>query len=415
MKLMSDSEPKVEIRLSQPVEAKTSQTVDLKPKKLRLYGAGLAGSLMFFALKKRCPTLEIEVFDPMNKNRPSKTWSFFRNDLNDQFLELLREAPLFEWSHYVVKFPKYSRTLELPYCSLRSEDWYAFLDEKYNFSQKILWPPPKDLEAPDALEPEKKSHKFSPGPEDYFISATGWGPLDPNQKVRWQKFVGLTVKLSAPHQLNGPILMDARVNQKTDYRFMYVLPWSPTEVLIEDTYYSDSFELDLKGLTTEILCYAKNQGFEVSEVLKTEHGQLPLFLTRPAPQKQSHSIRLGAGGQFFHPLTGYTFPFVAMQVDCVSKMISEGASQKEIQRQILKIARRHSFSQYFYRYLNRMLFLGIAGPERYTLLQHFYSKDPVLIQRFYSGKTKLSDMFSILWGRPFPLPPKVGIKYVFES
>ena len=48
----------------------------------------------------------------------------------------------------------------------------------------------------------------------------------------------------AGHGLDRPIVMDATVDQADGYRFVYCLPFSPTELFVEDTYYSDTPDLD---------------------------------------------------------------------------------------------------------------------------------------------------------------------------
>ncbi len=58
----------------------------------------------------------------------------------------------------------------------------------------------------------------------------------------YQKFVGQGVRLTAPHGLTRPIIMDATVSQEDGYRFVYVLPLDATRLLIEDTRYSDGPE-----------------------------------------------------------------------------------------------------------------------------------------------------------------------------
>ena len=62
--------------------------------------------------------------------------------------------------------------------------------------------------------------------------------------IAFQKFLGLFIRLAEPHGLTGPILMDATVKQEDGYRFIYTLPFSETDVLVEDTYYADDPDLE---------------------------------------------------------------------------------------------------------------------------------------------------------------------------
>jgi lycopene beta-cyclase len=48
------------------------------------------------------------------------------------------------------------------------------------------------------------------------------------------------LKLTQPHGLIRPTIMDATVGQGDAYRFVYLLPFDETTVLVEDTYYADA-------------------------------------------------------------------------------------------------------------------------------------------------------------------------------
>ena len=79
-----------------------------------------------------------------------------------------------------------------------------------------------------------------------------------------------------------PLLMDATVPQTDGLRFFYVLPMSPTRVLVEDTYFSDSAALDSPKLRAEVLAYAAQSGFVVRAIVREEQGVLPLPTRRAA-------------------------------------------------------------------------------------------------------------------------------------
>ena len=52
------------------------------------------------------------------------------------------------------------------------------------------------------------------------------------------------------------MVMDASVEQLDGYRFVYLLPFGPRDVFVEDTYYSDSPEVDQPLLQSRIAAYA---------------------------------------------------------------------------------------------------------------------------------------------------------------
>jgi len=117
--------------------------------------------------------------------------------------------------------------------------------------------------------------------------------------IAFQKFLGLFVRLAEPHGLKGPILMDATVEQTDGYRFVYTLPFSDTEALIEDTYYADEPDLDHHRLRKGIEEYAKKQGWVIAAITGTPEGSTPT--ARTATLSGSRASPMGAGAQNVHP------------------------------------------------------------------------------------------------------------------
>ena len=66
-------------------------------------------------------------------------------------------------------------------------------------------------------------------------------------------------------------------------------------------------------------------------------------------------------------------------------------------------ARQHWRSTRFYRRLGAMLFGAARPEERWRVFARFYRLDKGLIERFYAGRSSLSDRARILCGRP-PVP-----------
>ena len=81
------------------------------------------------------------------------------------------------------------------------------------------------------------------------------------------------------------------------------------------------------------------------------------------------------------------------------------AEQPELDGDKLNLALRQRAEEHwrkgrFFRMLNRMLFRGADGADRYKILERFYRLQPSLIERFYAGNTTLGDMARILSGKP---------------
>src|SRR6185436_1769296 len=112
----------------------------------------------------------------------------------------------------------------------------------------------------------------------------------------YQKFLGLEVRLAHPAPGMRPILMDATVEQKDGFRFVYLLPFAPDRLLIEDTYYSDSPALDRDVLRARVHAYAAARGLVVDEVVREETGVLPIPWAATAPVPGKGAVRAGYAG-----------------------------------------------------------------------------------------------------------------------
>jgi lycopene beta-cyclase len=228
------------------------------------------------------------------------------------------------------------------------------------------------------------------------IDARGPGAY-PLRAVRagYQKFVGLEVRLQRPVDRSIPMLMDANVPQTDGFRFFYVLPYAPDRVLIEDTYFSDSPLLDQEGLREEVLAYAARNGYEIAEVLRTEHGVLPLPCGPSPARAGAGALVAGYGGGWFHPATGYSFPVAARLAQHVAEtpvgtLAAHWAAWDRAQRRQFR----------YTAFLNWMLFTAFPPERRRNVFERFYRLPDSTIDHFYSHQLTGYDMARILIGRP---------------
>jgi len=201
--------------------------------------------------------------------------------------------------------------------------------------------------------------------------------------------------------------------------FVYCLPYSDTELLVEDTYYTDEAELKSQEVDARIKEYIRDSlNVDHYEVLRREKGVLPITLgvNRPAYGVQAIGIR----GGYFHAVTGYSFPdalrnayWLAWDLECF-----RGTDKATKKFHLLSINNTHLNTKYreerFLRLLNRMLFRAAKPEERYAVLQRFYGLNQGLIERFYAGQLTWRDKARILIGKP-PVPVHKALYNFSES
>ncbi|MBY0422296.1 MAG: NAD(P)-binding protein, partial [Parvularculaceae bacterium] len=96
-----------------------------KPIDVAIAGGGLAGTLIALRLRQQRPELSVAVIERDEKLGGEHTWSFHETDVSPEQRRFL--APLIgrRWPRQSVRFPRHQRTLETPYCSIRSETLHA--------------------------------------------------------------------------------------------------------------------------------------------------------------------------------------------------------------------------------------------------------------------------------------------------
>ncbi len=367
--------------------------------KLIIAGGGLAGCLAALALAERRPEVDFLIVEETKRFGGNHVWSFFDGDVAGGDLGLIEPLVGRRWDDHEVRFPHRRRTLGFGYNSVKSADLDARMrtvlaPERYRLESRISEIGPNHV----TLESGERHEAAA------VIDARGAGPR-PRLDLAWQKFVGLTYRFAEDHKVGRPVIMDACVEQDDGYRFVYTLPFSPTELLVEYTYYSTSPILDVPLVRCRVGSHLRRRGLEPAEILAQEAGVLPILLGGRLEDLWSGSdppvARLGLRGGFFHPTTGYSLPDAVRNALLLTEQgeMTSGALHAVFRRRAADLWQQRRF----YQRLNRMLFRAAEPKRRYRVLEHFYRLPEPLIARFYAGRLTALDKLRILSGRP-PVP-----------
>jgi lycopene beta-cyclase len=369
---------------------------DNRPVDVAIVGGGLAGGLIALALAAKRPALRLLLIEEGARFGGNHLWSFFSGDVADADRWLLAPLVCHAWPGHEVRFASYARDLPGSYQSIESERLDSVL--------RRALPPEALLTGTRADIVTAMSVRLANGTT---IGAGGVidtrGPAGLSHlDLGYQKFAGQLLELEGPHGLTRPIIMDARVDQADGYRFVYVLPFGPRSVFVEDTYYSESPDLDLPRLQARIAAYAAEQGWRVRATGRVETGVLPVCMGGDFEgywQSGGTGVaKAGLRGGFFHAMTGYSLPDAVRIAALVAGM--DDLSGPALHGALHKAAAAHWRGQRFYRLLAALLFKAADPPERHRTLARFYRLDPALIGRFYAGRSTLGDKLRILMGKP---------------
>lgn len=125
--------------------------------------------------------------------------------------------------------------------------------------------------------------------------------------VLQQHFIGWFIK--SEQEVFNPeqaTFMDFSVEQKGNTRFMYVLPTSKTEALLEYTLFSHN-HLEKAEYETEIKNYIQNLGITNYEIIEKEQGSIPMTCYPFWKLNTKNVINIGTSGGWTKASTGYTF------------------------------------------------------------------------------------------------------------
>ncbi len=219
----------------------------------------------------------------------------------------------------------------------------------------------------------------------------------------WQQFFGAYVETEKDiFDDEKAIFMEfSRVEDK--FHFIYLLPFSKREALIESTYFSQKKEeqyLDKKYIEEYMREKYNQPDFQIC---KTEYGSIPMD-TDIKNSSTKNITKIGSFSGTTRASTGYTFINIQKQVDNIIKHLPDIISKKS------KI--KKNYHSFLLRKMDKV-FLEIVKQEprqmKKALIQLFSSNNHDAQIRFLSDIPSIIDIVKIL----ILLPKKIFLKYSF--
>jgi lycopene beta-cyclase len=367
-----------------------------------LVGGGLQNGLIVAALRKRQPASRIALIERESALGGNHTWCFHEEDASPDSRAWLEPLVVHTWPGYRVVFPNLRRTIEGRYSAVTSER----LDEVVSAAVRS-GPGSKLFLNAEAFDVGPHVVTLGSGERlEGTVVVDSRGPPPPSRPAvaGYQKFLGLELELARPHDLDRPVLMDATVDQSEGYRFFYVLPLSPSRLLVEDTYFHDRPSLAPVELRRRILDYVASEGWDVARIGREEAGVLPMPWASAFERPASGPLVAGYRGGWFHPGTGYSFPVAARLAEFVARRPPNALFGRELRR----FAGRHLRQVLVTQLLNRSLFRWFAPPSRIWVFERFYRLPATTIGNFYALRLGWRDCLRLVSGRP---PRGLSMRY----
>lgn len=206
-----------------------------------------------------------------------------------------------------------------------------------------------------------------------------------------QHFIGWFIKSKEEvFDKNMATFMDFSVEQRGNTRFMYVLPTSPTEALLEYTLFSKDL-LSKKEYENEIQIYIKNLGITEYEIVEKEQGNIPMTSYKFWKHNTKNIINIGSVGGWTKASTGYTFKNTTKKSKALIQFLSKESDFR-------KFHKTDKFWLYDLLFLDVLYRRNDLGSKVFSSL--FQKGNPTLIFKFLDEETTFWQDLQVIWKCP---------------
>lgn len=360
-----------------------------------IVGAGAAGLMLadamlnddFFADKS------ILLLDKDTKKTNDRTWCFWEKGEGD-FETLVHK----KWHHIYFGGKQFSKQFKIApytYKMIKGIDFYQSVFQKIESSSRITFKQSEVITVED-----HEQNVLVSTTNAVFLAQNAFNSIfkysmathQKKHPVLQQHFVGWVVKTRIPiFDVDQATYMDFSVPQNGNTRFMYVLPISENEALVEYTLFSkdmlpkEAYENAIKDyLTTNLDC-------SDYEILETETGSIPMTCYNFDEHHSKNILNIGTAGGWAKPSTGYTFMSTAKKIPL---LLSHIKSNKPLDK--------FNFKNRFWFY--DMLFLDVLYKDNanghHIFERLFQNRSPQLIFKFLDEQTNIWEDIKYIWGCP---------------
>lgn len=370
-----------------------------------LAGSGLSGLSLLYCLltDNKLKKKNILVLDNSETIQNDKTFCFWEEGVG-----MFEPIVYKKWEN--LQFIGKDKTLGFKlskYCykMIRSSDFHEYviaLASKFNnVSFKYETITQISCQSNGALVKTETSEYLS---QYVFNSTRLFDPKMNEDNTLLQHFKGWFIQTESPiFNKDLATLMDFRLSQENGTSFMYVLPTSPTEALVEYTLFSkkvlsdEKYDLELSNYISEKL------GISDYKVKNTEFGVIPMTTRKFIRHIGNRVINIGTAGGNTKASTGYTFQFVQKNTHKIIDRLKQEKSPAQGSPYLQRV-----FDWYDRTLLDVLLHDRMTGEQIFTKL--FERNSPEKILEFLANDSNFMDRFKIR--NSVPMKPFIisGIK-----
>ena len=360
-----------------------------------IIGAGAAGLMLADAMGNDgfFDNKSILLLDKDAKSTNDRTWCFWEKG-KGEFDAIVSRT----WEYIYFGGQNFSNRFNISpyyYKLIRGIDFYEAYLNRINSYPNITFQQEEVYEIEDAENITKvitKENVFSA--LQVFNSIFDYKEIIHQKKypVLQQHFIGWFVKTQKPvFNKDQATFMDFSVPQKGNTRFMYVLPFSENEALVEYTLFSETplaseeYEIAIKQYLNEKLNCSDFQ------ILEKEKGNIPMTCYDFSQHNTNNVVRIGTAGGWSKASTGYTFYNTGKKTKALITHLKKG-------RALNSFDKKRKF--WYYDLLLLDILFKNNGRGQYIFETLFKNRPPQLIFKFLDEETSFWEDLKIISGCP---------------
>lgn len=357
-------------------------------------GGGMAGlSLAYYLSQSSLRDRSILILDKELKDNNDRTWCFWEREPGP-FEPILYRT----WDAVQFHGTTYAGPLDMGpyrYKMLRGLDFYDFVRNQLCGQSNIHFRQATINRIKDTPQGGFVIADDEPYIAGYVFDSTYALKLDDTRHHNLlQHFKGWFIQTErACFDPRRPDIMDFRVAQHGDCRFMYVLPFDEHTALVEFTLFNDKlltadqYEANLRDYIDQYL----NTGHYT--ITETEFGVIPMSDVPTTENPSEHIVRIGTAGGYTKASTGYTFQRTQRYLrELVQALEQTGRPQRSVSW----------FKRRFKLYDS--VFLNVLEQHRYPaddVFTRVYVENPGRVFRFLDEDTRLMDELRLFTTMPW--------------
>ena len=372
-------------------------------------GSGCAGlSLLYrMLLEPSLNTKKILVVDKIKKLKDDRTWCFWEKEAG-----LFQSIVHHQWSLLDFKSKFYTETLNIfpyTYKMITGLDFYrhvyALAEQFPNVTFRY-----ENIETMGVVNrtPEIKTKNGVFRGSYMFNSTKLFYPKKVGKKDNslLMQFKGWTIKTDENCFENRTgTLMDFNVDQHTGIAFMYMLPTSKQEALIEYTLINGK-PLKPEAYTAALKEYIHNNlKIDNFQILQQESGIIPMTKAKFPIHHQKRIIHIGTAGGCVKASSGYAFQFIQTQTAKIVEKLRQ--NQSPIVKCTFSDKKFHCYDKTF---LEVIISGKMRGDE--LMASIFKRNEAAKVLSFLSNESKIKDDYSLMTSLPVHVFLPVALKQV---